>query len=197
MRQIEVENNTPYRRRIFLHPMQLSINEPVPLMLSAWKHFDLGPGETAGTATGPLRVGARVGSGTALDHRTVVADANLEDRWTYGLKDGIPTLTGGKGGYPNQVQVSNALSGPDAAAIKVTIFWDYSPWISTDVAPQFNATVAVSNRMFAYASKPIVDGSSALVFEPVAGEFQLSGDACLKLIPSSDGTTVQWESAGR
>jgi hypothetical protein len=197
MKQIEVQNNTPYRRRVFLHPMQLSMNEPVPLMLAAWKRFDLGPGESAGTAMGALRVGARVSSGTVLDHRTVVADANLGDLWTYGLKDGIPALTGGKGINPNQIQVLNELQGPDAATINVTIYWDYAPWIATDVMPQFNSVFSVSSQLFAYASKPIVDGSSALVFEPVAGNALLTGDVRLKLVPSGDGTTIQWENSSR
>src|SRR6266404_7966930 len=121
MTQIEVENNTPYRRRVFLHPMELSVKDPIPLMLASWKHFDLGPGESIGGALGSLRLSARVASGTALDHRTVVADANYGDLWTFGLTNGIPTLSGGKSDRvrADQIQVFNGLEGPDAAAISL------------------------------------------------------------------------------
>ena len=192
MTQIEVENNTPYRRRVFLHPMDLSVKEPIPLMLAAWKHFDVGPGESIGAALGSLRLAARVASGTALDHRTVVADANYGDLWTFGLTNGIPTLSGGKGVRVDQIQVFNGLDGPSAAAISVTFYWDYAPWITYEVPPQFNRVFAFGKQLFAYASKPITDGSSALVFEPIAGKVQLTGDVGLKITPSADGTTIRW-----
>jgi hypothetical protein len=193
MTQIEVENNTPYRRRVFLHPVGLSVKEPIPLMLTAWKHFDLGPGESIGAAFGTLRIGARVAYGSVVDHRTVVADVQYGDVWTFGLTNGIPALSGGSGAMPGAVQVFNGLNGPDAAAITVTCYWDYAPWISFEVPPQFNRSFTFMNQLFAYASKPIADAGSARVIEPAVGKFQaLSQHVRLKITPSADGTEIQW-----
>ncbi len=198
MTQIQVENNTPYRRRVFLHPMELSANEPVPLMLAAWKHFDLGPGESIGAALGALRIGARVTHGSVLDHRTVVAGANYGDTWTFALTNGIPTLSGGGDamrGVANGIQVFNALDGPDAPAIELTFYWDYAPWIGFEVPPQRSAVFSFTNQLFAYASKPIAGDSSALVIEPVTGKFLLANEPVrLKLTPSADGAGIQWAS---
>jgi hypothetical protein len=197
MTQIEVENNTPYRRRVFLHPMELSVKEPVPLLLAAWKHFDLGPGESVGAALGALRVGVRAAYGSALDHRTVVADVNYGDICTYELTGGIPALSVQTGAMPGTIQVLNGLSGPDASIITVTFYWDYSPWTSYEVSPQFRSAFTFVNQLFAYASKPITDGSSALVIEPDFGKFQgLSQDVKLKITPSDDGTEIQWSAEG-
>ena len=166
MTQIEVENNTPYRRRIFLHPMQLSVKEPIPLMLAAWKLFDLGPRESAGTALGTLQPGARVASGTALDHRTVKADTKYGDLWTFGITNEMPALSGRKGVNPCQVQVLNGLDGPDAAAVSVTLYQIILRGLPR-MFPQLNEAYLLGNRLSAYASKPIIGGSSALIFEPV------------------------------
>jgi hypothetical protein len=195
MTQIEVENNTPYRRRIFLHSAALSVNEPVPLMLAAWKRFDLGPGESVGAALGSLRIGASVASGSVLDHRTVAADIQIGDAWNFGLTNGIPALSSGDGARPGAVKVFNGLKGPNAAAVGFTFYRDYAPWAGLEVAPQFNSLFAFVNQMFAYASKPIAGGSSALVIEPIVGKFELTNEAIrLKLTPSTDGATVQWTS---
>jgi hypothetical protein len=178
--------------------MELSVKDPIPLMLAAWKHFDLGPGESIGTAFGAIRIGARVASGTVLDHRTVVADAHYGDVWTFGLTNGIPTLTEGNRAMPNAIQVSNGLDGPAATAISVTFYQDCAPCISFEVPPRQNSSFTFSNQLFAYASKPIADGSSALVIEPIAGKFQLTNEKLrIKLTPSADGTTIQWDSGDR
>lgn len=50
--QIELENGTTFRRRIFLRTSQLRVTEPIPLALTAWKYFDLGPGASTGTVDG-------------------------------------------------------------------------------------------------------------------------------------------------
>jgi hypothetical protein len=197
MTQIEIENNTPYRRRIFLHLRKLPVNEPIPLMLAAWKHFDLGPGESVGTSLGVFRVGAHVARGSVLDHRTVVADDPFDHIWTFGLTNGIPTLSGGDPPPRGQIQVVNRLEGPDAQAISVTFYRDYAPWDGADVLPNQGIAYSFRNVLFAYASKPISGGTSALVIEPVVGTFESIGqDAHLKLSPSADGTTVQWSSVG-
>jgi hypothetical protein len=197
MTQIEVENNTPYRRRIFLHPRKLPVNEPIPLMLAAWKHFDLGPGESAGTSLGVFRVGAHVARGSVLDHRTVVADDPYDHIWTFGLTNGIPALTGGDAPPRGQIQVVNGLDGPDAEAVSVTFYRDYAPCDNGDALPHQTIVYSALNVLFAYASKPISGGTSALVMEPVVGTFESLGqDVHLKLSPSADGTTVQWSSVG-
>jgi hypothetical protein len=193
MMQIEVENNTPYRRRVFLHPLRLSAQEPIPLLLSAWKHFDIGPGESTGTALGGLRIGARIAEGSVLDHRTVVADAQFGEQWKFELIDGVPTLSGGPGAPGGSIQVHNGLNGSDAKAILVTVYWDYAPWLSFEVQPGSDVVYSIVNQLFAYASTPIADGRSALVIEPVSGQFLLNADAVrLKITPSPDGTTIQW-----
>ncbi|MEO8128025.1 MAG: hypothetical protein ABJF23_02920 [Bryobacteraceae bacterium] len=193
MTQIEVENNTPYRRRVFLHPSGLSLQEPVPLLLTAWKHFDLGPGESIGTALGGLRIGARIAQGSMRDHRTVVADAQFGEKWTVGMTNGIPALSSGAGAPPNGIQVQNGLDGSEAAVILVTLYWDYAPWFSFEVSPGYQTVYSFTNQLFAYASTPIAGGGSALVMEPAAGKFSLPGGAVrLKLTPTADGTTIQW-----
>ncbi len=164
-------------------------------MLAAWKRFDLAPGESIGTAFGDFRVGAQVASGTVLDHRTVAADAHYGDIYTFGLTNGIPTLSSASGATRNQIQVFNGLDGPDAAAIRVTIYRDYAPWAGDDVPPQYHSAYTPSSQLFAYASKPITGGSSALVMEPVVGRFQPADPVMrLKITPSADGTTIQWAS---
>lgn len=194
MTQINIENNTPYHRRVFLHPSELSADAPVPLMLAAWKHFDLGPGESAGTAVGSVRIGARVANGSEFDHRTVVADVNYGDVWTLGATNGILTLTGPIGAGPeNEIRVINALDGPNAPAVHVTLYWDYAPWLGFDAQPQRIVAFTPMNQLYAYASKPIVDGSSALVMEPVYDRIRFTDPGVrLKLSPSPDGATVQW-----
>lgn len=95
--------------------------EPVPLILTALKHFDLGAGESIGTAFGAVRIGARLASGNGMDHRTVTTDAQYGDLCVFGLTKGIPTLSIETGATYGNFSVSNGLDGPTAGAISVTV----------------------------------------------------------------------------
>lgn len=191
--QIEIANNTPYRRRVFLLAAEAQNTKPVPLMLSAWKHFDLGPGESRGAALSRLRLGIRIAEGSALDHRTVAADMNLGDRWNVNLKDGIPVLTAAGSGAAGSIEVFNGLTGAEAAFVTVTIYRDYAPWGSFQVMPGFTQRYQPAQRLSICASTPVGGEDSPLVLEPAVASIILSGeDTRLSITPSADGSSIQW-----
>ncbi len=191
--QIEIANNTPYRRRVFLLSVEAQVTKPVPLMLTAWKHFDLDPGESRGTAVTSLRLGIRIAEGSALDHRTVAADVNLGDRWSVEMKDGIPVLTSGRAISPGSIEVFNGLSGAEAAFVTVTIYRDYAPWASFQVMPGFTQLYQPTQRLSVFASTPVGGDDAPLVLEPAVASVILSGeDTQLSITPSADGSSIQW-----
>src|SRR5258708_7660203 len=113
--QIEIENGTTFRRRIFLHASQLSVTEPIPLALTAWKYFDLGPGASIGTVDGDFQIGVHVSRIVhGVDHRTVFAEANFGDAFRVELTDGIPILSRNRTSS-DSLDVVNGATGPQAS----------------------------------------------------------------------------------
>jgi len=162
-------------------------------MLSAWKHFDLGPGERRGTAVSSLRLGMHVAEGSALDHRTVAADVNLGDRWSFALQNGVPVLTAGKATSPGSIEVFNGLGGAEAAFVTVTIYRDYAPWASFQVMPGFTQLYQPTQRLSVCASTPVAGEDAPLVLEPAVASVLFSGgDTQLSITPSADGGSIQW-----
>jgi hypothetical protein len=133
--QIEVENGTTFRRRIFLHASQLTVKEPIPLALTAWKYFDLGPGASIGTVDGDFQISVRVSRIVhAVDHRTVFAEANYGDAFRVELADGIPILSRTRTSR-NSINVVNGVTGPQSSVIDVTLYRDYAPLLNREVSP--------------------------------------------------------------
>jgi hypothetical protein len=195
--QIEIENGTTFRRRIFLHAAKLSVTEPIPLALTAWKYFDLGPGATIGTVDGDFQVGVRVSRIVhGVDHRTVFAEANFGDAFRIELTDGIPVLSRTQISA-DSLDIVNGVTGPQSSVIGVTLYRDYAPLLNREVPPNGQESFAYPTGFCCYTSMPFTRGDEALALEPVVGTVDLRepGNLRLQLLPA--GSMIQWKVNGK
>ena len=147
-------------------------------MLAAWKRFDLGAG----------------GYGFRhVPHECPRCLRSVLDR-----EEGRGSVGETESPHTAVRNVRGHSMDPMPRRFNLTFYWDYSPWISYEISPQASNSFTFVNRVFAYASKPIIDGGSALAMGPVAGEFPLTNRAVrLKLTPSADGSKIQRASEER
>jgi hypothetical protein len=194
MIQIEVENGTTFRRRIFWHPFR--IEQPIPMALTAWKNFDLNPGDSTGTVDGDFQIGvqvARVAHGVGYETRS--AETGFGDVWTVVLTDGTPSLTRRQSGQGN-LDVVNQIAGAESILLKATLYRDYAPLLTALVPQTATQTFLRPDLIYCYSSVPITDGRQPLVLEPVVGRMKL-GDRNLRLQLLPSGSTIQWKVNGQ
>lgn len=193
MIQIEVQNGTTFRRRIFLHASQLPVNEPIPLALTAWKYFDLGPGVSTGTVDGDFQVGVRVSRIVhGVDHRTVFVEAKYGEAFRVELTDGIPVLSRTQTSG-DSLDVLNGKSAP----LDVTLYRDYAPLLNRAVPPGEQQRFGHPAGFYCYSSMPFARGDEALALEPITGNVDLRepGNLRLQLVPA--GSMIHWKVNGR
>jgi hypothetical protein len=195
--QIEIENGTTFRRRIFLHASPLSVTEPIPLALTAWKYFDLEPGVSIGTVDGNFQVGVRVSRIVhGVDHRTVFAEAELGDAFRVELTDGIPVLSRKQNGPGNSLEITNGETGPQSSVIDATLYRDYAPLLHSEILPNQHESFGYPAAVYCYSSMPFNGAEEALALEPIIGKMDLgeSGNLRLQLVP--DGSSIHWKVNG-
>ncbi|MEO8128024.1 MAG: hypothetical protein ABJF23_02915 [Bryobacteraceae bacterium] len=197
MIQIEIENSTTFRRRIFLHASRVTAREPIPLALTAWKYFDLGPGAGIGTVDGDFQLSVHVSSIVhGVDYRTVFSEAGFGDAFRVEFADGIPVLsrsqTDGEG-----LDVVNGTTGPQASALAVTLYRDYAPLLQREVPVNGHEQFVFPAELFCYASMPFSGETEALALEPTIGRLDLreAGNLRLGLVPAGSG--IQWKVNGK
>lgn len=197
MIQIEIENGTVFRRRIFLHATQMPLNEPIPLALTAWKVFDLGPGVSIGTVDGDFQIGVRVSRIVhGVDHRTVMAEASYGDAFRVDLTNGIPVLTRTATGH-DSLEVVNGLSGPQSYPVDVALYRDYAPLLNREVPAGSGVAFPHPAEFYCYASMPFERDDEALALEPIGGKVDLGipGNIKLQIVPA--GSMVHWKVNGK
>ena len=197
MIQIEIENGTTFRRRIFLHASQLSVTEPIPLAVTAWKYFDLGPGTSIGTVDGDFQIGVRVSRIVhGVDHRTVFAEVNFGDAFRVELTDGIPILSRTRTSG-DSLDVVNGATGPQSSVIDVTLYRDYAPLLTREVSSNEQEKFAYPAGFHCYSSMPFDGGDEALALEPIVGNVDLRepGNLRLQLVPA--GSMIHWKVNGK
>jgi hypothetical protein len=194
--QIEIENGTTFRRRIFLHALQLPVNEPIPLALTAWKVFDLAPGTSTGTVDGDSQIGVHVSRIVhGVDHQTVVSDASDGDSFRVQLADGLPALARTQGAGAS-IKVSNEVTGPESTIIDVTLYRDYAPFLSQQVRAGESVSFDRATEFYCYSSMPFESGAEALALEATAGSVSLTGSNIrLQLVPA--GSNIHWKVNGQ
>jgi hypothetical protein len=195
--QIEIENGTTFRRRIFLHASQLTVKEPIPLALTAWKVFDLEPGTSTGTVDGDFQIGVHVSRIVhGVEHQTVVSDATNGDAFLVQLTDGVPTLsrTQGSGGW---IEVINGLTGAESPVIDVTLYRDYAPLLAHQVASNERLSLGYPGEFYCYSSMPFESGTEALALEPIVGRVSLTGSENIGLQLVPEGSNVHWKVNGQ
>ena len=197
MIQIEVENSTTFRRRIFLHAAQLTVTEPIPLTLTAWKYFDLGPGTRIGTVDGDFQLGVSVSRIVhGVNHQTVFAEASFGDAFRVELTDGNPTLSRARTAA-HSLDVSNGTTRPQASSIDVTLYRDYAPLLTREVPPNAEEKFAYPTGFYCYCSMPFNSGEEALALESVVGNVDLRSAGNLRLQVVPNGNMIQWKVNGR
>ncbi len=197
MIQIEIENGTTFRRRIFLHASQLTVQEPIPLALTAWKYFDLGPGAGIGTVDGDFQIGVQVSRIVhGVDHGTAFAEARYGDAFRVELTDGVPVLSRTQTSA-DSLDVGNGLSGPQSAVIDVTLYRDYAPLLTREVPPGGMEKFAHPTEFYCYSSMPFESGEEALALEAVVGKVGLGGAENLRLQLVPAGSMISWKVNGK